>query len=163
MDRRDTALVTAGLIGSGLAVMHGVLVQRLMVRPIEALSRRGDRLPRTVRRLVPLLLHFSTACWFLSGFALIADFVLPRSGGEAGDRSLRRRVLLLWRARQPLCDVRPPPRVDADGGRPCTYPHRPRRDRISAADLIQVISIAASGEAGLRLVIVTVVPWSVMA
>jgi hypothetical protein len=68
----DAALAAAGLIGSGVAVMHGVLVQRLMVRPFEALSTGENRLSGTVLRLVPLLLHFSTLCWFLGGLALIA-------------------------------------------------------------------------------------------
>jgi hypothetical protein len=41
----DAALAAAGLIGSGVAVMHGVLVQRLMVTPIEALSTGATGCP----------------------------------------------------------------------------------------------------------------------
>ncbi|HEX8668060.1 MAG TPA: hypothetical protein VF727_06790 [Allosphingosinicella sp.] len=71
MDWHDWALVAAGVIGSGVAAVHGVLVQRLLVRPIAALSA-GERTMRApVRRLVPVLLHFSTLAWFLGGVALI--------------------------------------------------------------------------------------------
>jgi hypothetical protein len=52
---QEAALGLAGVIGSGVAVVHGILTQRLMVRP-----------------LVPGLLHFSTFNWFLGGLALIA-------------------------------------------------------------------------------------------
>ena len=69
---QDAALGAAGVIGAGVAVVHGILVQRLMVRPIEALAVGEDRLSGPVRRLVPLLLHFSTIFWFLGGLALIA-------------------------------------------------------------------------------------------
>jgi hypothetical protein len=71
MDWQDGALAAAGVIGSGVAAVHGVLVQRLLVRPIAALS--GElKLPSPVLRLVPVLLHFSTLCWFAGGLALIA-------------------------------------------------------------------------------------------
>jgi len=71
MDWHDAALVTAGAIGSGVAVVHGVLVQRLMVKPLEAMFEER-RTPGSVRRLVPLLLHLSTVSWFLGGLVLIA-------------------------------------------------------------------------------------------
>ncbi len=70
MDWRDAALGAAGMIGSSVAVVHGVLTQRLMVRPFEALA--GKRIGAPIRRLVPLLLQFSTFNWFLGGLALIA-------------------------------------------------------------------------------------------
>jgi hypothetical protein len=73
MDWQEAALTIAGVIGAAVAVVHGVLVQRLMVRPIEALDGAGDkRLSGAVRRLVPLLLHFSTVFWFMGGLSLIA-------------------------------------------------------------------------------------------
>jgi hypothetical protein len=72
MNWHDAALVVAGIIGSGTAVLHGVLVQRLMVRPFEAFFVADKRISAPVRRLVPLLLHFSTIAWFLGGAALIA-------------------------------------------------------------------------------------------
>ena len=72
MDWQSAALGMAGVIGSGVAVVHGILTQRLMVRPIEALFLADGRTSATIRRLVPGLLHFSTIVWFLGGLALIA-------------------------------------------------------------------------------------------
>jgi hypothetical protein len=70
MDWHDIALAAAGVIGSGTAVVHGVLTQRLMVRPIGA-ALAEKRISAPIRRLVPLLLHFSTFAWFLGGLALV--------------------------------------------------------------------------------------------
>jgi hypothetical protein len=72
MNWQDAALVSAGVVGSCVAVVHGILVQRLMVRPVEALLAAGGRMGAPVRRIIPLLLHFSTVVWFLGGLALIA-------------------------------------------------------------------------------------------
>ena len=72
MNWQNAALGLAGVIGSGTAVVHGILTQRLMVRPIEALFLTDKRTSAPIRRLVPLLLHFSTIVWFLGGLALIA-------------------------------------------------------------------------------------------
>lgn len=72
MSWQTTALGVAGAIGGGVAVVHGVLTQRLMVRPFEELARTDKRFSAPVRRLIPVLLHFSTAAWFAGGIALIA-------------------------------------------------------------------------------------------
>jgi hypothetical protein len=69
MNWHDAALGTAGVIGSSVAVVHGVLTRRLMVRPFEQLA--GGRIAAPIRRLVPVLLQFSTFNWFLGGLALI--------------------------------------------------------------------------------------------
>ncbi len=69
---QDTALVTAGIIGSGTAVIHGVLTQRLMVRPVAAFLRADKGTSGAIRRIVPPLLQFSTFNWFVGGLALIA-------------------------------------------------------------------------------------------
>ena len=71
MDWQNAALAMAGVVGSGVAVVHGILVQRLMVKPFEELALADGRIGAPVRRLVPLLLHFSTIVWFLGGLALI--------------------------------------------------------------------------------------------
>jgi hypothetical protein len=70
MDWHDLALALAGLIGCIVAVVHGVLTQRLMIEPLRELV--GTRLSGTVRRIVPALLQFSTFNWFVSGLMLIA-------------------------------------------------------------------------------------------
>ena len=49
-----------------------VLMQRLMVRPIAASLAADRRVAGSVKRLVPLLLHFSTIAWLVGGVALIA-------------------------------------------------------------------------------------------
>ncbi len=72
MNWQDYALVVAGIIGSGVAVVHGVLTERLMVKPFADVSRADGRISAPVRRLVPLLLHFSTVAWFFGGLVLIA-------------------------------------------------------------------------------------------
>jgi len=71
MSWQDAALGMAGLIGSCVAVVHGILTQRLMVRPFEEFSLADKRISAPVRRLVPLLLHLSTISWFLGGLALV--------------------------------------------------------------------------------------------
>ena len=65
MNFQDAALEMAGVIGCCVAVFHGILVQRLMVRPFEEFFLTDKRTAASVRRLVPLLLHFSTISWFL--------------------------------------------------------------------------------------------------
>ena len=72
MNWQNAALAMAGVIGCGVAVVHGILVQRLMVKPFEEFALAGGRIGAPIRRLVPLLLHFSTISWFLGGLALIA-------------------------------------------------------------------------------------------
>lgn len=78
---QDAALALAGVVGAGVAVVHGILTQRLMVRPLEELLAANRQIGGTVRRLVPLLLHFSTFAWFLGGLALVLAAV--RLGPEA--------------------------------------------------------------------------------
>jgi hypothetical protein len=69
---QNAALAMAGIIGAGVAVVHGVLVQRYMVRPFEEFALGDKRIAGSTRRMVPLLLHFSTFVWFLGGLTLIA-------------------------------------------------------------------------------------------
>lgn len=68
MELHHLALALAGVIGSGTSVIHGVLTQRLMVRPIA--SDAG--LSSQMKQLVAALLQFSTYNWLLGGLALIA-------------------------------------------------------------------------------------------
>jgi hypothetical protein len=72
MNCRNAALAMAGVIGCGVAVVHGIFVQRLTVKPFEEFAFADGRMGAPIRRLVPLLLHFSTISWFLGGLVLIA-------------------------------------------------------------------------------------------
>jgi hypothetical protein len=69
MDWHDGALVLAGMIGSGVAMVHGVLVQRRMIEPLRDLA--ATRISRSLRILAAGLLHFSTFNWFVGGLALL--------------------------------------------------------------------------------------------
>ena len=72
MTWQNACLALAGVIGGGTAVVHGVLVQRLVVRPYGAFLAAAPRTPAAIRRIMPLLVHFSTVAWLLGGVALIA-------------------------------------------------------------------------------------------
>ena len=72
MNLHDVALVAAGVIGSGVAVAHGIIVQRHMVRRLEKLSVGENRMPTSTRRVMAGMLHFSTFNWFVGGVALVA-------------------------------------------------------------------------------------------
>lgn len=72
MNWQNASLVAAGIIGSGTAVVHGILTQKLMVRPLASLMIDDIRFSASIRRLVPVLLHYSTVSWFVGGLALIA-------------------------------------------------------------------------------------------
>lgn len=65
------ALTIAGLIGAATAIFHGILTQRLMVRPIERRLADAPGISATVRRIVPPLLHYSTYSWLVGGLALV--------------------------------------------------------------------------------------------
>ena len=69
---QNAALAMAGIIGAGVAAVHGILVQRYMVRPFEEFALANKSIAGSTRRLVPLLLHFSTISWLLGGLALVA-------------------------------------------------------------------------------------------
>jgi len=69
MNRHDIALMIAGVIGSGSAVVHGVLTQRHIIEPFQGLA--AARISTMVQRLVAVLLQFSTFNWFVGGIALL--------------------------------------------------------------------------------------------
>ena len=70
MDWHNAALAGAGIIGAVVAVIHGVLTERLMAAPLRA--RAEPPLSTTIRRIAPLLLHFSTFNWLVGGLVLVA-------------------------------------------------------------------------------------------
>ena len=69
MDLHNAAFVVAGMVGSTVAIAHGFIMLRLMVRPIHELS--AEKHPTTIQKLVTGLLHFRTFNWFVSGLVLI--------------------------------------------------------------------------------------------
>lgn len=101
MDARDMALVLAGAIGGGVAIVHGVLVHRAVVGPLAA---QPVRMGGVARRIVTPLLQFSTFAWLVGGVALVAA---PRFGNEArhvtvvlvGSSYLYGTVANLWASR----------------------------------------------------------------
>src|SRR5829696_6591805 len=79
MHRHDIALVIAAVIGSGSAVVHGVLTQWHIIAPIQELA--APRISTMVQRLVAVLLQFSTFNWLVGGLALL--IAVHVSGREA--------------------------------------------------------------------------------
>ena len=71
MPWHNLALSAAGLIGAVVAIMHGVIVQQLMVEPLSQRAAADPPISPVVRRLILPLLHFSTFVWFAGGIALI--------------------------------------------------------------------------------------------
>jgi hypothetical protein len=72
MTPQDIALIAAGGIGSAVAVIHGLLMQRYMIAPIETWFASGAPMNAASKKLTPILLHLSTIYWFAGGLALIA-------------------------------------------------------------------------------------------
>ncbi|AYB47823.1 hypothetical protein [Paenibacillus lautus] len=106
MDWNSIVLTAAGVIGGGTAVIHGILMQRLIIRPIEADFTANGRIPGTLQKLVALLLHVSTLNWLLSGLALIASAiwfeydVRLMVGLLAGSSFLYGAILSFWAIRR---------------------------------------------------------------
>ena len=75
----DFLLVSAGIIGISVAIFHGVLMQKLMINPILA-SSYGRQMRAEVRKLLPLLLHFSSVFWLFAGIALaVAPYLFDQT------------------------------------------------------------------------------------
>lgn len=71
MTSQQLALMAAGVVGAGTAVMHGILLQRLMIVPLRAWVAGGQRVSASIAALVAPLLHFTTFSWFAGGVLLI--------------------------------------------------------------------------------------------
>ncbi len=72
MDYQEIALIVAGSIGSLVAIIHSILVRRLMTRPLVEAVKDKKNLSASAQRLIPLLLDYSGFNWFCSGLALVA-------------------------------------------------------------------------------------------
>lgn len=68
MSMQDTALIIAGSIGISVSIIHGTLMDSMMVQP----ALKAATLNKVSQRLLPILMQFSTVCWFIGGIALIA-------------------------------------------------------------------------------------------
>ncbi|MEO5578776.1 MAG: hypothetical protein ABIR25_06990 [Sphingomicrobium sp.] len=68
---QNLALTLAGLIGVATAIFHGIVTQRLMVKPIDRRLADAAGVSSTIRRIVPPLLHYSTYSWLVGGIALV--------------------------------------------------------------------------------------------
>lgn len=68
MSISDWAFISAGGIGSLVAIIHGLILQKSIIPAILKTAKMNDNFTR----LTAPLLHFSTIAWFLGGLALIA-------------------------------------------------------------------------------------------
>ncbi len=64
-------LLGAGILGCLIALVHGFLQQKLIIRPLVLRLEPAQDLGKTALKLIVALLHFSTAAWFAGGVALI--------------------------------------------------------------------------------------------
>jgi hypothetical protein len=71
MEMQNIALTLAGAIGVATAIFHGLLTQKLIVRPITRRLADAPGVSATIGRLVPPLLHYSGFAWLTCGLALI--------------------------------------------------------------------------------------------
>jgi hypothetical protein len=117
MTWQDAALALAGVIGSGVAVIHGVLTQRLLVTPFANAFRTTGGISAIGKKLVPSLLQFSTFNWFHGGLCLDCRCTLVRTRCKGRNRSARWQLLFVWCAHRPLGDARSPSGLDALRGR----------------------------------------------
>lgn len=107
MDWNSIALTTAGVIGGGTAVVHGLLMQRLIIKPIETVFVADGRISTPLQKLVTLLLHFTTFNWLLSGLTLIAAAIWFEqdarlaTGLLAASSFLYGSIISLWVMRRP--------------------------------------------------------------
>ena len=73
---REALLMMAGGMAAGVSIIHGVLMQRVIVAPVAARIANAPPLPGQVRRFIAPLLHFTTFGWLLGGVVLL---VAPRA------------------------------------------------------------------------------------
>ncbi|UVI33496.1 hypothetical protein [Paenibacillus spongiae] len=102
MDWHSIALTAAGAIGGGTAVVHGMLMQRLIIRQIDAVFVADGRISTPMQRLLKLLLHFTSFNWLLSGLALIVAAIWFEQNAKlatgllAGSSFLYGTAISLW-------------------------------------------------------------------
>lgn len=107
MDWYSIALMAAGVIGGSTAIVHGILMKRLIIRPIEAVFVANGQISAPIQKLVRLLLHFTTLNWLISGLTLIAAAIWFKqdarlvTGLLAGSSFLYGAIISFWVMRRP--------------------------------------------------------------
>ena len=72
MIAQQMALIAAGLVGAGTALIHGILVQKFMIVPVDRRLKSEVIVSNPLRLLVVSLLQYSTFSWLAGGLALIS-------------------------------------------------------------------------------------------
>ena len=80
LEYSDGALVAAGCVGAITAGLHGVIMQRRMIAPLNDAVRTAGQISTVTRHLMPALLQVSTVAWLLTGLLLIWAGI--RAAGE---------------------------------------------------------------------------------
>lgn len=107
MDWHSITLAAAGVIGGGTAIVHGILMKRLIIKPIEAVFVANGQISAPIQKLVRLLLHFTTLNWLISGLTLIAAAIWFKqdarlvTGLLAGISFLYGAIISFWVIRRP--------------------------------------------------------------
>ena len=115
MNLQSAALGMAGVIGSCVAVFHGILVQRLMVRPFEEFFSHGQADSRFGQKARAVAVAFQHDQLVPRRTRPNRRCKLVQAGRKARDWPIRWQPLLVWRSRQPLGDARSPSGLDAHG------------------------------------------------
>lgn len=65
-------LFAGGIVGGVVALIHGVVMDRVIVRPIDRALSAGVRMNAGARGLITPLLQYSTFAWLIGGLAVMA-------------------------------------------------------------------------------------------
>ncbi len=68
----DLLLMCAGGMGLLVSLIHGVILQKRMVRPFVIYGANSQGMNPPLVRLIPVMVHYSTLCWFVVGVSLVA-------------------------------------------------------------------------------------------
>lgn len=82
MTLADIILCLAGIIGMTVAVIHAVVMQCVVVPPVQAAVSAGSAVRGATKRLLIPLLHVSSVTWFVEGAALVASALLVSGPGR---------------------------------------------------------------------------------
>ena len=113
MDWNSIVLTTAGVIGGGTAVAHGILMKRVIIKPMETvLKRMGEYLCRA--KAWDLCFYISAHSTGCSAGSFDCDRDLVRAGGKARDGSARRQFFSVRCNHLILGNASPSSQLDLD-------------------------------------------------